>query len=64
MIQRRPFLRRGRVEFSPSIGTNVNDSLVNAFLAGASLNYHLTEVMAVGAYGGVSLGSETDPSIR
>ena len=60
VIQRRPFLRRGRVEFSPSIGTNINDSLVNAFLAGASLNYHLTEVMAVGAYGGVSLGSETD----
>lgn len=60
VIQRRPFLRRERVEFSPYIGTNVNDALSSAFLAGGSLNYHLTEVMAFGAYGGVSLGSETE----
>lgn len=60
VIQRKPFLRRERVEFAPYIGTNVNDALVNAFLAGGSLNYHLTETMAFGAYGGVSLGSETD----
>lgn len=60
VLQRRPFLRRERVEFAPYIGTNINDSLVNAFLGGASLNYHLTEVMAFGIYGGASLGSETD----
>lgn len=60
VIQRRPFLRRNRLEVSPSIGTNINDSLVNSFLAGGSINFHLTEVMAIGAYGGVSLGSETD----
>lgn len=60
VIQRKPFLRRNRVEFAPYIGTNVNDALVNAFLAGGSLNYHLTEDMAFGVYGGVSLGSETD----
>ncbi len=60
VIQRRPFLRRKRVEFAPFLGTNVNDALVGLFLAGGSLNYHLTEVMAVGVNGGFSLGSETD----
>jgi len=60
VIQRRPFLRRNRFEVSPSIGTNINDSLVNSFLAGGSLNFHISEVMAIGGYGGVSLGSETD----
>ncbi len=60
VIQRRPFLRRQRVEFSPTLGTNVNDALVNQFVAGGNLNYHLTEVMAVGVNGGFSLGSETD----
>ena len=60
VIQRRPFLRRQRVEFAPQLGTNVNDALVSMFVAGANLNYHLTEVMAVGLNGGYSLGSETD----
>jgi outer membrane beta-barrel protein len=60
VIQRRPFLRRNRVEVAPFLGTNINDSLVNMFLAGGNLNYHLTEVMAVGVNGGYSLGSETD----
>ena len=60
VIQRRPFLRRNRVEVAPFIGTNVNDALVSLFLVGGSLNYHITEVMAVGVNGGFSLGSETD----
>lgn len=60
VIQRRPFLRRNRVEVSPMLGTNINDALVATFLAGGSINYHITEVMAVGVNGGYSLGSETD----
>ena len=60
VIQRRPFLRNGRLELSPFLGTNVNDPLVNLFLAGAHLNFHLTEVMAIGVNGGYSLGTETD----
>ncbi len=60
VIQRRPFLRRNRVELSPFIGTNVNDALMSLFFAGGSLNYHITEVMAVGINGGFSLGSESD----
>jgi outer membrane beta-barrel protein len=60
VIQRRPFLRRQRVEVGPFVGTNVNDALVSLFVAGGSLNYHLTEVMSVGVNGGYSLGTETD----
>ncbi|MCB9552308.1 MAG: outer membrane beta-barrel domain-containing protein [Myxococcales bacterium] len=60
VIQRRPFLRRNRVEVSPFVGTNINDALVSLFVAGGSLNYHLTEVMSVGVNGGYSLGTETD----
>ena len=60
VIQRRPFLRRKRVEIAPFLGTNVNDALVGLFLAGGTINYHITEVMAVGINGGFSLGSETD----
>jgi outer membrane beta-barrel protein len=60
VIQRRPFLRRQRVEVSPMLGTNINDPLVQSFVAGGNLNYHITEVMAVGLFGGYSLGSESD----
>lgn len=60
VIQRRPFLRRNRVEIAPFLGTNVNDALTSAFVAGGTLNYHLTEVMSIGVNGGYSLGTETD----
>jgi len=60
VIQRRPFLRQKRLEVAPFIGTNVNDALVSLFVAGGTINYHLTEVMSVGVNGGYSLGTETD----
>lgn len=60
VIQRRPFLRRQRLEVSPLLGTNINDPLVQSFVTGGNLNYHITEVMAVGLFGGYALGSETD----
>jgi len=60
VIQRRPFLRRKRVELAPMLGTNVNDALVSIFVAGGALNYHLSEVMSIGLSGSYSLGSETD----
>lgn len=59
VIQRRPFLRTGRVEFAPFMGTNVNDSLMSLFTVGGQLNYHLAEDMAIGVSGAWSLGGET-----
>ena len=60
VIQRRPFLQAHRVEVSPFLGTNVNDALVSAFLAGGTINYYITEYLAVGVHGAYSLGNETD----
>lgn len=60
VVQRRPFLRTGRVEFAPFLGTNINDAMVSLFVAGGNLTYHLTEDMAIGINGGYSLGTESD----
>lgn len=60
VIQHRPFLRQSRVEVAPFMGTNINDPLVSHFVAGANLNYHISEELALGINGGYSLGSETD----
>ncbi len=60
VIQRRPFLRKKRVELAPFIGTNINDSLTNVFVAGGTLTYHLTEVMGIGINAAYSLGGESD----
>jgi len=60
VIQRRPFLQAQRVEVAPMLGTNVNDPLVNLFIAGGSINYYISEYLAVGVHGMYSLGSDTD----
>lgn len=60
VIQRRPFLQANRVEVAPFMATNVNDPLVKQFMAGGTLNYYISEYMAIGVHGGYSLGTETD----
>lgn len=60
VVQRRPFLRTGRTEFAPFLGTNINDAMVNLFVAGGSLTYHLAEDMAIGINGAYSLGNESE----
>ena len=60
VLQRRPFLKRRRLEFAPMAGTNINDPLINAFFLGGSLTYHLTEVMAIGVTGTYAIGDQTD----
>lgn len=60
IVQRRPFLRRHRVEFNPFMGTNLNDTLSSQLIAGGTLNFHLTETMGVGINAAYSLGNESD----
>lgn len=60
VIQRRPFLQAHRVELAPFMGTNVNDSLVKAFMAGGTLNYYITEYLGIGIHGAYALGTESD----
>jgi outer membrane beta-barrel protein len=51
VIQRKPFLRKGRVEIEPHFRASFNDSLVQQLSAGLSLNYHITESFFIGAHG-------------
>lgn len=46
-IQRKNFLKLGRLEFSPHAATVVNDPFLNRYIVGAGLGYHLTEIFAI-----------------
>jgi outer membrane beta-barrel protein len=59
VLQRRPFLKKGRVDVSPMFGSNFNDPLVNFYSIGGDVNYHLNEDMAVGLRGYYTLNTET-----
>ena len=46
-IQRKNFLKLGRLEFSPHAAFVANDPFLNRYIVGAGLGYHITEVFAV-----------------
>ena len=46
-IQRKNFLKLGRLEFSPHAAFVANDPFLNRYIVGAGLGYHLTEVFAI-----------------
>lgn len=52
VIQRKPFMRRGRVELSPMFYAGINDSLLFQVGVGGQINYHILEWLYVGVYGG------------
>lgn len=52
VVQHRPFLRSGRFELSPRFGLTLNDALLQQFMVGLSMNYHINEDFFVGAIGG------------
>lgn len=52
VIQRKPFIRRGRVELAPMFYGGINDSLLFQVGVGGQLNYHILEWLYVGLYGG------------
>jgi outer membrane beta-barrel protein len=57
VVQRKPVLRKGRVEFAPEFGLTINDSLIQQFELGAKLNYHATEFLWFGGeFGWFDLG--------
>ena len=60
VFQRKPFLRRERVELSPAVGITVNDALVRHHMTGGHLAYHLSEQWAAGAFFAIANGEETD----
>ena len=52
VIQRKPFMRRNRVELAPMFYGGVNDSLLFQVGVAGQINYHILEWLYVGVYGG------------
>lgn len=60
-VQRKVFLKRRRLELSPSIGLSVNDAFFQHVTLGGALTYHLADAFSVEARGaGVVVASETN----
>jgi outer membrane beta-barrel protein len=51
VVVRKPFLKTSRLELLPTYGITMNDNLVQHHMFGGSLNYYLTDVLAVGVEG-------------
>lgn len=49
VVQSKVFLRRGRVEISPTFGLNLNDSLQRYVFMGLRFSYHISDYFAIGA---------------
>jgi outer membrane beta-barrel protein len=59
--------RQGRLEISPTVGFSLLDEYRRTILVGATLNYAITDWLAIGVwggYGGKSLSSTTDLAER
>ncbi len=57
VLQRKPFLRKNRVELAPSFSATVNDALIQQFEIGGTLTYHLSEQFWIaGEFGWMDLG--------
>jgi outer membrane beta-barrel protein len=59
-VERKPFLKGGRVELAPIVGRSVNDILIRHWLFGLDLNYFLTDVLSVGLQGTYYVKEFTD----
>jgi outer membrane beta-barrel protein len=51
VVIRKPFLKVGRVELMPMVGTTMNDNIIRHYAVGAQLNYYLTDVLSLGLEG-------------
>lgn len=51
VVVRKPFLKARRTEFSPFVGTTLNDNMIRHYTIGGELAYYLTDVLAVGVEG-------------
>jgi outer membrane beta-barrel protein len=44
--------RSGRLEISPTIGVTLQDPYLRTMLVGATLNFHVADILAIGVWGG------------
>ena len=59
VFQQKPFLRRERVEIAPVVGLTTNDSMIEHYSLGGTINYHISETMAAGLSYWRMFGAET-----
>jgi len=60
VFQRKPFLRRERVEVAPFTGLSFNDALVRHYYFGARGAYHMSEYLSAGVSVAKAIGQQTD----
>ena len=60
VFQRKPFLRRERIELVPYAGLTFNDALIRHYYLGARGAYHLSEYLAAGISVAKALPDQTD----
>lgn len=53
-FQRKRFMKIGRYEIAPHVGFVTNDPFVNRYVVGASIGYHITEVLGFEVIGSFS----------
>jgi outer membrane beta-barrel protein len=51
VVVRKPFLKMNRLELWPSAGITINDNMIQHYELNGQINYHLTDVLAVGVEG-------------
>jgi len=51
VIPRKPFIKRGRVELTPTFGVTMNDNMIQHFTLGGEVNYFLTDILSIGVSG-------------
>jgi outer membrane beta-barrel protein len=60
VVERKQFLKGGRLELEPWVGITVNDNLIRHYVFGADLNYYLTDVFWIGLEGQYFIKELTD----
>ncbi len=48
VIPRKPFIKKGRVDLTPTYGVTVNDNMNAHSALGLEVNYHITDVLSLG----------------
>jgi outer membrane beta-barrel protein len=60
VVERKDFLKSGRLELVPFTGVSVNDNLIRHYAFGVDLNYFLSDVFSIGLQGQYFIKSLTE----
>src|SRR5512139_521329 len=61
VVVRKPFLKSGRTELYPMLGTTMNDNMIRHYSLGGEISYFLTDVLAIGVEGQYYVDSFREP---